>query len=42
MLAQRLKEGRVIGEITKLSALLNEDIQEEGDYVIDEKTKMQH
>ncbi|MBN2222281.1 MAG: preprotein translocase subunit SecA [Vallitaleaceae bacterium] len=39
MLAQRLKEGRVIGEITKLSALLNEDIQEEGDYVIDEKTK---
>lgn len=39
MLAQRLKEGRVIGEISKLSALMNEDIQEEGDYVIDEKTK---
>ncbi len=39
MLAQRLKEGRVLGEVTKLSALLNEDIEEEGDYVIDEKTK---
>jgi len=39
MLAQRLKMGRIIGEITKLSALMNEDIQEEGDYVIDEKTK---
>lgn len=37
MLALRLKEGRVIGEISKLSALMNEDIQEEGDYVIDEK-----
>jgi len=39
MLATRLKEGRIIGEITKLSALMNEDIEEEGDYVIDEKTK---
>jgi len=39
MLASRLKEGRIIGEITKLSALMNEDIEEEGDYVIDEKTK---
>ncbi len=39
MLAQRLKEGRIIGEITKMSALMNEDIEEEGDYVIDEKTK---
>ncbi len=39
MLATRLKEGRVIGEITKLSALMNEDIEEEGDYVVDEKTK---
>ena len=39
MLATRLKEGRIIGEITKLSALMNEDIEEEGDYVVDEKTK---
>jgi len=39
MLALRLKEGQVIGEITKLSALMNEDIEEEGDYVVDEKTK---
>jgi len=39
MLATRLKEGRVIGEINKLSALMNEDIEEEGDYVVDEKTK---
>ncbi len=39
MLALRLKEGRIIGEINKLSALMNEDIQEEGDFVVDEKTK---
>lgn len=39
MLALRLKEGRIIGEINKLSALMNEDIEEEGDYVIDEKEK---
>jgi preprotein translocase subunit SecA len=39
MLARRLRKGRVIGEITKLSALLNEEIQEEGDFVVDEKAK---
>jgi len=39
MLSKRLRKGRVIGEVTKLSALLNEDIEEEGDFVVDEKTK---
>lgn len=39
MFVRRLTKGKVIGEITKMSAILNEDIQEEGDYVVDEKTK---
>ncbi|GKX30470.1 protein translocase subunit SecA [Vallitalea longa] len=39
IIARRLKKGRVIGEISKMSALLNEEIQEEGDFVVDEKTK---
>ncbi len=39
MLAKRLRKGRVIGEVSKLSALLNEEIQEEGDFVVDEKSK---
>ncbi|MDA3846349.1 MAG: preprotein translocase subunit SecA [Vallitaleaceae bacterium] len=39
MLSKRLRKGRVIGEMSKLSALLNEEIEEEGDFVVDEKTK---
>lgn len=39
MLARRLVKGRLLGEVTKLSAIMNEEIQEEGDYVVDEKTK---
>lgn len=37
MIAKRLKKGRIIGEVNKLSAVLNEEIQEEGDFVVDEK-----
>ncbi|PKM93370.1 MAG: preprotein translocase subunit SecA [Firmicutes bacterium HGW-Firmicutes-1] len=36
---RRLTKGRIIGEVTKMSAILNEEIQEEGDYVVDEKAK---
>ncbi|GMQ60162.1 preprotein translocase subunit SecA [Vallitalea sediminicola] len=39
IIARRLQKGKVIGEISKMSALLNEEIQEEGDYVVDEKAK---
>ncbi len=39
MLARRMVKGRIIGEITKMSAILNEEIEEEGDFVVDEKTK---
>ncbi|NDL67642.1 preprotein translocase subunit SecA [Anaerotalea alkaliphila] len=39
MLATRLKKGRILGEVTKMSAIMNEEIQEEGDFVIDEKAK---
>lgn len=38
-LARRLKKGKIIGEVTKMSAILNEEIQEEGDFVVDEKAK---
>lgn len=36
---RRLTKGRIIGELTKMSAILNEEIQEEGDFVVDEKAK---
>ena len=39
IISRRLEKGRVIGEVSKMSALLNEEIQEEGDFVVDEKTK---
>lgn len=39
MIARRLQKGRVIGEVTKMSAILNEEIEEEGDFVVDEKAK---
>ena len=39
MLARRLKKGEVIGEISKLSALMNEDIEETGDFVLDDSEK---
>ncbi len=39
MFVRRLKKGKIIGEVSKMSAILNEEIQEEGDYVVDEKAK---
>lgn len=39
MLVQRLKKGEVIGEITKLSAIMNEEIEETNDFVLDEKER---
>ncbi|TCK87950.1 protein translocase subunit secA [Natranaerovirga hydrolytica] len=38
-LARRLQKGRIIGEMTKMSAILQEEIKEEGDFVVDEKAK---
>lgn len=39
LLARQLKKGRVIGDTSKLAELMNEEIQEEGDFIIDEKAK---
>ncbi|MCT4542506.1 MAG: preprotein translocase subunit SecA [Vallitalea sp.] len=39
IIAKRLIKGKVIGEVTKMSTLLNEEIKEEGDFVVDEKAK---
>ncbi|NMA83689.1 MAG: preprotein translocase subunit SecA [Epulopiscium sp.] len=39
MLARRLQKGKVLNEINKMSALMGEEIQEEGDFVVDEKAK---
>ena len=39
ILARRLKKGRVLNEINKMSALMGEEIEEEGDFVVDEKGK---
>ena len=39
MLAARMKKGRIIGEQTKPAQLMQEEIQEEGDFIVDEKEK---
>ena len=39
MLSKRLRKGEVIGEVSKLSAILNEEVEETGDFVLDEKEK---
>ena len=39
MLSKRLKKGEIIGEVSKLSAILNEEVEETGDFVLDEKEK---
>ena len=39
MLAARMKKGRILGEQTKLAQLMQEEIQEEGDFIVDEKEK---
>ncbi len=37
--ARRLTKGRLLGEETAMSTLMREEIEEEGDYVVDEKQK---
>ncbi len=39
MLASRLKKGRIIGDTSKLAQIMQEEVQEEGDFIIDEKEK---
>ena len=39
ILAKQLKKGTVSGEFTKMNALLGEDIEETGDFVVNEKEK---
>ncbi|TCT13788.1 protein translocase subunit secA [Natranaerovirga pectinivora] len=38
-LARRLQKGKILGEMTKMAALMKEEIEEEGDFVVDEKAK---
>lgn len=39
MLASRLQKGRIIGDQSKMAQLMNEEVKEEGDFVVDEKDK---
>lgn len=39
MLAMRLKKGQILGDQSKLAQIMQEDVEEEGDYVVDEKAK---
>ncbi len=39
LLASRLKKGRIVGDQSKLAMMMNEEVQEEGDFVVDEKEK---
>ena len=39
LLASRLKKGRVIGDQSKLAMIMQEEVQEEGDFIVDEKEK---
>ena len=39
LLASRLKKGRIIGDQSKLAQLMQEEVQEEGDFIVDEKDK---
>ena len=39
LIASRLKKGRIIGDQSKLAQLMQEEVQEEGDFVVDEKEK---
>lgn len=40
ILARQLVKGKVSGELTKMAAIMNEDIEEEGDFVVNEKDKL--
>ena len=39
MLASRMRKGRIIGDQSKMAQLMNEEVKEEGDFVVDEKDK---
>lgn len=39
MLAMRLVKGQIIGDQSKLAQIMQEEVEEEGDFVIDEKAK---
>ena len=39
LLATRLQQGRIIGDTSKLVQLMQEEVQEEGDFIVDEKDK---
>ena len=39
ILARQLKRGEVSGEFTKMNAILGEDIEESGDFIVNEKEK---
>ncbi len=39
LIASRLKKGRIIGDTSKLAQLMQEEVQEEGDFILDEKEK---
>ena len=39
MIASRLKKGRIVGDTSKLAQIMQEEVQEEGDFIVDEKEK---
>ena len=39
ILAKQMVKGEVSGELTKLQAIMNEEIEESGDFIVDEKDK---
>ncbi len=39
LFVKKLKKGRILNEDEAMTALLKEEIQEEGDFVLDEKAK---
>lgn len=39
LIAARLKKGRIVGDQSKLAQLMQEEVQEEGDFIVDEKEK---
>ncbi len=39
LLASRMKKGRVIGDTSKIAQIMQEEVQEEGDFLVDEKDK---
>ena len=39
MLASRMRKGRIIGDTSRMAQLMNEEVKEEGDFVVDEKDR---